>query len=114
MAEVLVAGGRDVAAESEAGCGAHRLRESIDQLFNGGEVLRFPITQVLQVDTGEGVGVLFCTEPLVKFKQERVSPLHVTKVFRLRSEGSRWAFYGAGLVHLGIQPCRSPRPKHRS
>ena len=65
VAKALMAARRDLVTESEAGSGIQRLWDGLDELLDSGEVFRVAIPQVLQIDTREGLRILFVTETLI-------------------------------------------------
>ena len=105
VAQALMTVGGDLASQCKARGRIQRLRDGVNELLHRDEVLSLAIPEVLQMNTGEGVGVLLRTKTLVKGQREGVSPRHGIRE-RLRGRGWRRAFYSAGLW---VQPCRAPR-----
>ena len=87
---------------SEAGCGILRLWQSIYQLLHGSEVFRASSPEIFEVQTRKLTRILFRTEALIIGHKQRISPGHLERISRLRSEGSVWAFYSAHLVKLRL------------
>ena len=95
----------DLTSQSEARGRIQRLGYGIHELLHCDEVLRFSIVQILQMDTGEGAGVLLGPKTLVEGQREGVCPRHGSRE-RLRGGRRRCAFYSA---IPGGQPCRAPQ-----
>ena len=62
--------GGDLASQCKARGRIQRLRDGVDELLHCEEVLSLTISEVLQMNTGEGVGVLLRTKTLVKGQRE--------------------------------------------
>ena len=70
MAQTLMPSGCDLTSQGEARGRIQHLGYGVHELLHCNKVFRLAIVQILQMDTGEGVGVLLGPKTLVEGQRE--------------------------------------------